>query len=136
MEKSFNKKLLIPLIVIAGVVLATLVTFLIMLCTVKSRVVGIWEREVMYLESYGCNSIMVVEFDKDGSATEILTNADTGRVIKIESGYWKLSGFGITYKEVGQSGSTPYVYNPFTNTLNNGGGWIAQEDDNIYHKVK
>ena len=116
-----NKKILIPLIAIVLV----LVTFLVLLFTVKSRVVGVWQRETIYLKHYGCDAILVVEFEPDGDVNEVLKNAQTGEILNIESGYWKLSGFEISVPQPG--GRTCYDFNPLTGTIKNG--------DNTYKKI-
>lgn len=118
-----NKKVCIAL----GVLALVLVIFFILLCTTKSRVVGVWQREVMYLEHYGCDAIMVVEFESDGDFNKVLKNAQTGKILKIESGYWKLSGFEISVPQPDGNGRTCYDFNPLTGTLKNG--------DQMYKKI-
>jgi hypothetical protein len=65
---------------------------------------------------------MTVIFNKDGSATQILTNANSGEVLNMETGSWRVKGFTVQYVEDGESfrdGHTPYTFNPLTGKLKN-----------------
>ena len=98
------------------------VMVLLLLATVRPRIPGTWEREVMYLPYYGCDAIMTVTFRDDGTAFEILTDADTGEILHAEEGTWIVEGFTVKYVELGSSiheGHSPYHYNPITGTLTN-----------------
>lgn len=118
-----NKKFLITL----GIIAVILVVFLVMLFTVKPRVVGVWQGEITYLEKYGCNTIRTIEFESDGEATKVLVNAKTGSILSVESGYWSVSGFEASFREPGESGRIVYDFNVITGTLKNG--------DNTYKKI-
>lgn len=118
-----NKKILIAL----GIIAVILVVFLVMLFTVKPRVVGVWQGEITYLEKYGCNTIRTIEFESDGEATKVLMNAKTGSILSVESGYWNVSGFEASFREPGESGRVVYDFNAITGTLKNG--------DNTYKKI-
>ena len=111
-----NKKILIAL----GIVAVILVIFLVMLFTVKPRVVGVWQSEITYVEEYGCNTIRTIEFESDGEATKVLMNAETGSILSVESGYWNVSGFEASYREPGENVRTVYDFNAITGTLKNG----------------
>ena len=84
-----------------------------------------------YLKAYGCEAISSVIFYDDGTYQTILTDAKTEEVLNTTSGTWDMSFFEVTARRIGQNGSTPYTYNPFTNILKNGPSDVA----NIYKKV-
>lgn len=107
-------------------IVAVCIIFFGMLLTVESRVVGTWQREVMYLEKYGCDAVMVIDFNKDGTFSQVLYKADSKKILNTKEGYWKVSWFEVVAKEPGQSGSTPYDFNPITGTLKN---------NKLYHKL-
>lgn len=111
-----------PLLIIGSAVIVIALIFVLLLATVEVRIYGTWEREVMYLPAYGCDAIMTVTFDKDGSAVEVLTNADSGEVLHMETGSWRVKGFTVQYVEDGENysdGHTPYTFNPLTGKLKN-----------------
>ena len=118
-----NKKILIAL----GIVAVILVVFLVMLFTVKPRVVGVWQGEITYLEKYGCNTILTIEFESDGEATKVWRNAKAGSILNVKSGYWKVSGFEASFREPGEIGEVVYDFNVITGTLKN--------VDNTYKKI-
>lgn len=115
--KLFQNKT-VRIALIALLVLA--LVFAVLLMTAKSRVVGTWQREVVYLEHYGCDSIMVTTFHADGTANSLLTNAQTGAILNASSGYWDMSGFEASYSIPSKDGKTVYTFNPITGNLKNG----------------
>ncbi|MBQ8494288.1 MAG: hypothetical protein IJ465_00860 [Clostridia bacterium] len=102
------------------IVFVILVVFCCMLLTVKMRVTGVWQRELVYLPKYGCDSIVVVALNHDGTAQKILTNANTGAILSAENGYWDVIGFAARYRVPGESGYIQYDFNPITGGIKNG----------------
>lgn len=66
----------------------------------KDNLIGTWEREKTYLEAYGCEAIMRISFNEDGSYFEVLKSVIDDEVLMSEKGYWELDGDEIrTQKE-------------------------------------
>lgn len=109
-----NKKVCISL----GIIVLVVILFFILLFTVKPRVIGVWQRDVGYMDSYGCAVISTLKLDDDGSFVLIYTNANTGAVLRTKSGIWSVSWFEVQCREIGLNGFYPYMFNPITNQLN------------------
>lgn len=109
-------------IIVCGCILAAIViVFILLLATVKPRVIGVWQKDVGYMDYYGCAVISTLVLDDDGSFSQIYTNANTGAVLKTKSGVWTVSWFEVQCREIGERGYSPYMFNPIANQLNNNG---------------
>lgn len=111
-----SKKLWIVLI---AVFLVILMAFVVLFLSVKPRAKGTWEREIVYLDGYGCDSILLVQLKGDGTVQNVLCNADTGAILKTEKGRWSVSFFEIKTQYENSSGTVSYKFNPFNGTMEN-----------------
>ena len=127
-----KKGLVIALCIIAVIAVA----IAIMLLIVPNAAVGTWARVTGYLSHYDCEAINVFILEEDRTFTQYLIHADTMETLKTTHGTWSVSGFEVNCRRPGQDGSTPFTYNPITNTMNNGGGLIPMSGDNIFRKIE
>jgi len=89
------------------------VTMLIGLCgcgVSREDVIGTWEREVVYLESYGCDTTMYEVFLEDGSEVSILVATHTGEILKVDDGTWEIEGREVAARSSNHAGTTYFKY--------------------------
>ena len=85
----------------------------------EDDVIGAWLRETVYLESYGCNTDMIVFFGTDGICCQLLQDHDSGKILSFKLGTYELKGFKIVAEyENDYGGTTTYKY--FGRFLKNG----------------
>lgn len=64
----------------------------------KNDVVGVWEREPLYMAYYGCQTQMILSFADDGSFSALLLDAESHNILNYAGGTWDLSGSTIVAK--------------------------------------
>ena len=108
-----NKKFLIA---IGSIVAIIVIAYLLILLTVKPRVVGVWQAaETEYLEKYDCKVIKSIEFKEDGESEFVLRDAQTDEILYVDERRWYVSGF-----DVHNSRTLYYAFDPISGTLKNG----------------
>ena len=112
MKTLLDNNILRIIVCIVAIILAI---FMLLLVTVRFRVVGTWQRETVYLPHYWCDAILIEEYDRDGTVNTVVTNAETGKVLHEESGTWSVSGFTVRI-----NGKRPHIFNPITGKMKNG----------------
>lgn len=56
------------------------------------KVVGVWEREPLYMAHYGCETQMILSFAEDGSFTALLLDAQSHNILNYAGGKWTMDG--------------------------------------------
>ncbi len=87
-------------------VLAMLLSFV--GCAKEEDVIGAWEREVTYLESYGCDCTMYLLFAPNGTCIKMLLATHTDDLLNLELGDWEIDGMEVVVDWQDSMGNTAY----------------------------
>ena len=125
MLKQLSKPKKILLIVTAVLLLIACI-FITLLVTAESAVLGVWRNK----DTSVSGTYITFALLEDGTYIEVITNADSGRVVKTIYGTWTISGFEVCLIDT-KNQVVPFTYNPFTGILNNGGFWVNEANRDI-----
>lgn len=76
-------------------------------CSVKEQdVIGVWQREVLYMEYYGCNTEMIVSFAEDGSFSALLLEEVNHNILNYAGGTWRLEDSSVIAEKTDGMGSS------------------------------
>ena len=84
----------------------------------EKKVAGLWQRETIYLEHYGCDVDLYIAFADTGDYIEVLFDHDSGELLNMELGEWEIEKGKVEAVESGEPGTT--VYKMVGNKLKNG----------------
>lgn len=113
-----HKRLCTIICIALAVVIIALV---IILSSLKYRVVGTWVREPVYSRYYGGSIVNVLTLKKDGTYAELVFMAGGSTPVSSEFGTWKTSGKTIITTEYSDPDTTTeYTYESSSNRLKNG----------------
>ena len=104
--------------------LMALVLVLVMVLTLcacgnkEEKAVGLWQRETVYLDHYGCDADLFIAFADGGDYIEVLLDHDSGELLNMELGEWEIVKGKIEAQESGKPGTTVYKFTG--NKLKNG----------------
>ena len=87
----------------------------------RKNVVGVWEREVLYMEYYGCQTQMIISLADDGSFSALLLDYETHNILNYAGGTWELDGSTVVATRTESlgagSGSMEFTYDRRSDTI-------------------
>ena len=107
-----------------GLLAAVLVLCLAACATGKSagdKLVGTWQRELVFLPYFNAQAELVLELKQDGTYRKTVINHESKQVLDMEQGTWSFDGVQLSCVKDKQSATAKYDYDPATNTLENAG---------------
>lgn len=82
--------------------------------------VGSWQRETMYLDSYGCDADLFITFHADGSVTQLLFEHDNyDNLLSTTYGTWEIEDDQLVFHKSSGGGKVRYDFNSLSKTLEN-----------------
>ena len=84
-------------------------------------VVGVWQREVVFLPYFKAEVDLVLELKEDGTYEKTVMNHNTNEVLDREEGTWSFDGVQLSCVKQQEAATTKYEYDPASNTLKNAG---------------
>ena len=103
-------------------------------CGVKEEdVLGLWQRETVYLSYYDCETVLYIVFADTGEYMQMLVSHDLGDLLNMDTGVWEIiDGEIVCYDEEDPYAATIFQYD--NGKLQNGDfefTWVGRADDFI-----
>ena len=84
--------------ILAMALLAAVLVSLVGCGVAEKDVVGVWQREPLYMAYYGCETQMIISLAEDGSFSALLLDSQTHNILNYTGGTWKLNGNTVIAK--------------------------------------
>lgn len=115
-------------ILLGSLAVLLILAAVLLFATAKSRVMGTWEADAGYMDTYLEEIVVSYEFREDGTFVQNFHRADGGGIMNVKYGTWTMSGLQVYCHREGNGNSTHFTYDPLSHTL--------ETSRLTYHEVK